>query len=160
VDREASVAFAKKYLEDVLSFFGINATAEVVSSSEVIELNVSGSELSGFLIGRGGETLRSLQQITSAALRARDAELARVSIDIADYKKQRADRLAGDVENWARAVLETGKPFNLKPMNASDRRTVHRVVDAISGLRTHSEGEGRERHIIISRNDSTTSLSE
>lgn len=151
MDADASVAFAKKYLEDVLSFFGINADAEVVSSDEVIELNVSGSELSGFLIGRGGETLRSLQQITSAALRAKGAELTRVSIDIADYKKQRADRLAAEVENWAKAVLQTGEPFAVKPMSASDRRTVHRVVDAIEGLRTRSEGDGRDRHIIISR---------
>lgn len=151
MDAAASVAFAKKYLEDVLSFFGINADAEVVGSDEVIELKVSGSELSGFLIGRGGETLRSLQQVTAAALRAKGAELNRVSIDIADYKKQRADRLAGEVEQWAKSVLETGEPFSVKPMSASDRRTVHHVVDSIDGLTTHSEGEGRERHIIITR---------
>lgn len=151
MNAEQSVAFAKKYLEDILSFFGINAEVEVITSDEVIEMSVPMSELSGFLIGRGGETLRSLQQVTSGALRAREAELTRVSIDIANYKKQRAERLASEVEGWAHEVLETGTPLNLKPMNASDRRTVHHVVDAIEGLTTHSEGEGRERHIVISR---------
>jgi len=151
MNAEESVAFAKKYLEDVLSFFGINAEVKVIGSDEVIELSVPMGELSGFLIGRGGETLRSLQQITSGALRSRDAELTRVSIDIADYKKQRAERLATDVEAWARNVLETGEQLDLKPMNASDRRTVHHVVDSIDGITTHSEGEGRERHIVISK---------
>lgn len=153
MDAKASVAYAQKYLEDVLSFFGINADVKVLGSDEVIELSVEGSELSGFLIGRGGETLRSLQQITSSALRNRDAELTRVSIDIADYKKQRAERLSRDVEEWAHAVLATGKPTVLKPMNASDRRTVHHVIDSMDGLTTHSEGEGRDRHIVITRDD-------
>ena len=146
-----SVAFAKKYLEDVLSFFGINAEVNVVTTDEVIEMSVPMGELSGFLIGRGGETLRSLQQITSGALRARDAELTRVSIDIADYKKQRAERLSSEVTEWAQGVLDTGTPMSLKPMNASDRRTVHHVIDSIEGLTTHSEGEGRDRHIVITR---------
>ena len=149
MDAEASVAFAKKYLEDVLSFFGINADVQVVSSDEVIEFTVPMGELSGFLIGRGGETLRSLQQITSGALRAKGAELTRVSIDIADYKKQRAERLSSEVEAWAASVLQTGTPMSLKPMNASDRRTVHHVIDSTDGLTTHSEGEGRDRHIVI-----------
>lgn len=146
-----SVAFAKKYLEDVLSFFGINAEVIVVTTDEVIEISVPMGELSGFLIGRGGETLRSLQQVTSGALRARDAELTRVSIDIADYKKQRAERLSSEVEQWAHDVLETGLPMSLKPMNASDRRTVHHVIDSIDGLTTHSEGEARDRHIVITK---------
>ena len=146
-----SVAFAKKYLEDVLSFFGIKAEVNVVVTEEVIEMSVPMGELSGFLIGRGGETLRSLQQITSGALRARDAELTRVSIDIADYKKQRAERLSSEVSEWAHGVLDTGTPMSLKPMNASDRRTVHHVIDSIEGLTTHSEGEGRDRHIVITK---------
>lgn len=146
-----SVAFAKKYLEDVLSFFGVKAEVNAIVTDEVIELNVAMGELSGFLIGRGGETLRSLQQVTSGALRTRDAELTRVSIDIADYKKQRAERLSSEVEQWAHEVLASGTPMSLKPMNASDRRTVHHVVDSITGLTTHSEGDGRDRHIVISK---------
>lgn len=150
-----SVAFAQKYVEDVLSFFGINAEVKVVSQDEVIELSIPMLELSGFLIGRGGETLRSLQQVTAGALRARNAELSRVSIDIADYKKQRADRLSTEVEQWAKQVLESGEPMALDPMNASDRRTVHHVIDSVDGLTTHSEGEGRDRHIVITKAVST-----
>jgi len=148
---EQSVAFAKKYLEDVLSFFGVNAEVHVKQTDEVIEMSVPMGELSGFLIGRGGETLRSLQQITAGALRAADAELTRVSIDIADYKRQRAERLSNEVQQWANDVLATGTPMNLKPMNASDRRTVHHVIDSTEGLTTHSEGEGRDRHIVITK---------
>lgn len=151
LDRGQSVAFAKKYLEDVLSFFGVNADVRVIGSDEVIELSIPMFELSGFLIGRGGETLRSLQLVTSGALRAADAELTRVSIDIADYKKGRAERLSVEVAEWARSVLDTGEPMSLKPMSGSDRRTVHHVVDAIDGLTTHSEGDGRDRHIVISK---------
>lgn len=146
-----SVNFAKKYLEDILSFFGVNAEVEVRSTTEVIELAVPSVELSGFLIGHRGETLRSLQHLVSSALRNANAETSRVSIDIADYKRQRADRLSKDVEGWAASVIEDGEELHLKPMNAADRRIVHQAISKYDGLTTYSEGEGRDRHIVITK---------
>ncbi len=83
MDQDEAVRFAKKYLEDVLSFFGLNTDVAAHTDGEVIELKVPSTFLNGFLIGSHGETLRSLQFLVSSSLRAHEAELYRVNIDIA-----------------------------------------------------------------------------
>lgn len=148
-DAEHSIRFAKKYLEDVLSFFGLNTDVHATCDEEVIELSVPSTHLNGFLIGQHGDTLRSLQFMVSNALKNNDYELHRVNVDIADYKKHRRDRLAEKVEGWIESVKKSGKPRPLDPMNAADRRTVHKTVGEYSGVASESSGEGRDRHVVI-----------
>lgn len=147
---EESIAFAKKYLEDVLSFFGLNTDVYATHEDDVIELSVPSTHLNGFLIGQHGDTLRSLQFLVSTALKNNDHEYVRVNVDIADYKKHRQDRLAGKAEEWISKVRDSGEPMTLKPMNAADRRIVHKTVGDSRGVESTSEGEGRDRHVIIS----------
>ena len=149
MDKDESVRYAKKYVEDLLSFFGLNVDVAATYDEEVIELNVPSSHLNGFLIGQRGETLRSLQFLVSTTLRNKEAALHRVNIDIAHYKRQRAERLVAKAEEWIASVRETGKPYALQPMNAADRRVVHQAVSGYDDLDTRSEGEDRERHIVI-----------
>jgi spoIIIJ-associated protein len=154
MDRSASIDFAKKYLEDLLSFFGLNTTitAHCDEDEEVIELTVPSTHLNGFLIGQRGETLRSLQFLLSMALKNKEAELTRVNIDVANYKRHRAERVADQVREWCEQVMASGEDMHLKPMSPADRRTAHRVVGEFGQLTSHSEGEGRDRHLVISKN--------
>jgi spoIIIJ-associated protein len=146
---EESIQFAKKYLEDILSFFGLNTDVYATTSDdEVIELNIPSTHLNGFLIGQRGETMRSLQLLVSSALKNQNYTVTRVSVDVAEYKKQRANRVASKAEEWIKSVQESGQPLDLKPMNAADRRTVHKLA-AEHGLISESIGEGRERHIVL-----------
>lgn len=146
---EDSIQFAKKFLEDLLSFFGLNTDVYATTNDdEVIELQVPSTHLNGFLIGQHGDTIRAIQFMVSTALRNNNKEFTRVSVDIADYKKQRADRLAEKVEGWVAKVKSSGEEYTLKPMNSADRRIVHKVADE-AGLRTESVGEGRDRHVVI-----------
>ena len=66
------IVYAKKYLEDLLSFFGLNTDVQATSDGEVIQLNVPSTHLNGFLIGQHGENMRSLQYLTSTALKNND----------------------------------------------------------------------------------------
>lgn len=145
---EEAIVYAKKYLEDLLSFFGLNTDIYATSDDEVIQLSVPSTHLNGFLIGHNGETMRSLQFLVSTALKNNDYEHNRVNVDIADYKKQRADRLRERAEEWVKSVRDSGKPMDLAPMNAADRRIVHQLAGEY-GLSTHSVGEGRDRHIVL-----------
>lgn len=146
---EESIQFAKKYLEDILSFFGLNTDVYATTSDEeVIELNIPSTHLNGFLIGQRGDTMRSLQFLVSSALKNQGFSVTRVSVDVADYKKQRADRISEKAEAWVKRVKETGEPMDLRPMNAADRRTVHQLA-AEHGLTSDSVGEGRDRHIVL-----------
>jgi spoIIIJ-associated protein len=152
---EEAIQFAKKYLEDLLSFFGLNTDVHATSSDEgdVIELNVPSTHLNGFLIGQRGETMRSLQFLTSSALKNNGHEITRVNVDVAEYKKQRADRLADRALEWVKSVKESGEPLDLQPMNAADRRTVHKLA-AEHELISESVGEGPSRHIVLKQKDS------
>jgi spoIIIJ-associated protein len=157
---EESIQFAKKYLEDILSFFGLNTDVYATASDDVvIELHIPSTHLNGFLIGQRGETLRSLQFLVSSALKNKNFEVTRVSIDVADYKKQRADRVAHQAEGWIKKVQDTGEPYELHPMNAADRRTVHRLA-VENGLISDSVGEGRDRHIILKPGETSQEITE
>lgn len=145
---EESIGYAKKYLEDILSFFGLNTDVTATHEEDVIELSIPSSQLNGFLIGQHGDTLRAMQFMTSSALRAHNFEYSRVNIDVANYKKQRADRLAEKVAEWIEEVKTSGEDVELSPMNAADRRVVHNVAGE-AGLSTSSVGEGRERRVVI-----------
>lgn len=153
MDRQESVEFAKKYLEDLISFFGANAEVEAATEEDVIELNVPSSQLNNILIGRNAETLRSLQYVVSTTLRNKNAALTRVNVDIADYKKQRAERIAEQAKEWIEQVRTTGDS-HVADLNAADRRVVHRVAAEYDDIMTFSEGEGRDRRIIIAQKSS------
>ncbi len=152
MDKEESIQFAQKYLEDILSFFGANLAVSSTCEDDVIELSVPSNEMNSLLIGRNAETLRSLQYIVSTVLRNKEAELTRVNIDIADYKRQRANRIAEQAKQWVEEVQRTGVSKVLG-LNPADRRIVHQVASEYGGIKTFSEGEGMDRKITIAKDD-------
>ena len=124
MNRDESIRFATKYLEDLLSFFGINVAVWSTIDDDVIQLSVPSTSLNSLLI--------------------------RVNVDVADYKRQRAERIEQKAEGWIQKVRETGEPMTLE-LNAVDRRVVHKLAEDYSDITTHSEGEGRARHLIIAK---------
>lgn len=149
MNREESIEYAKKYVEDLLSFFDLNIDVTATAEEDVIELSVPANDISNLLIGHNGDTLRSLQFLVRSTLIKKQAELNRVNLDIADYKKHRNDKLAEQAEAWAEQVMASGEERELEPMNPAERRVVHRVLSDYRELSTQSEGDGRNRHIVI-----------
>lgn len=154
---EEAIQYAKKYLEDLLSFFGLNTDVCATSEDDMIELAVPSTHLNGFLIGQRGDTMRALQFIVSNALKNQGHEFTRVNVDIADYKKQRAHQVAEKAEEWIKQVKDSGKELALEPMAAADRRTVHKAADA-AGIVTVSMGEGRDRHVVLRPLEDNTAI--
>lgn len=152
MNKDESIRFAARYLEDLLSFFGINVAVTSTIDDEVIQLSVPSTSLNSLLIGRNADNLRALQHVVSMALVTNGAEITRVNVDVASYKQHRAERIAEKAEGWIRKVRETGQPMTVD-LNAADRRVVHKVAGDYSDIETHSEGEGRERKLIISKVD-------
>jgi len=150
MNREQSVEFARTYVADLLSFFGINVEVEASVEDDIIELSVPSTDINSLLIGRGAETLRSLQFLVSTVLRNQGAAINRINLDVADYKKQRADRLAEKAREWIEEVRKSGTS-HVERLNAADRRIVHQVAAEYSDIKTFSEGEGLERRITITQ---------
>ena len=145
---DQAIEDARKFLEDILSFFGLNAVVSATS-----ELDVPSTDFNGFLIGQHGETLRALQAMVSTMLKNKESSLYRVNIDIADYKKQRANHLLEQLATWVEKLREQKIPYALQPMNGADRRTIHRGLDRYADVKSHSEGEFRDRHIVLELSD-------
>ena len=93
MNTDESIRFATKYVEDLLSFFGINVAVYSTIEDDVIQLSVPSTSMNSLLIGKNANNLRALQHIVSMTLVARNAEVTRVNIDVADYKRQRADKI-------------------------------------------------------------------
>ncbi len=150
MDAAQSIEFARNFLKDIISFFGENIEVTATQEEDIIELYVETSDLNSILIGRNAETLRSLQYIVSTALRNKNAELIRVNVDIADYKKQHEEKVAEKARGWIEQVRATGDSY-IAHINAADRRIVHQVATEYTDIRTYSEGEGRDRRIVIAQ---------
>lgn len=152
MNTDESIRFATKYLEDLLSFFGINVAVYSTIEDDVIQLSIPSTSMNSLLIGKNANNLKALQHVVTMTLIARNAEVKRVNIDIADYKRQRADKIEQQAERWIQEVRRNGgeKILNL---NAADRRTVHKFAEDYSDIETFSTGEGKERVLHLKKKE-------
>lgn len=153
MNSEQSVEFARKFVADIISFFGENITVSAEVEDDIINIEVQDSSINSLLIGRSSETLRSIQFLLGSALRGQNAAISRVNLDIAGYKKQREDQMAEKARGWIEQVRETGDSY-IANLNPADRRIVHRVAAEYEDVQTFSEGEGRDRRIVIAQKSS------
>ncbi len=150
MNQDESIRFAARFLEDLLSFFGVNVAVTSTIEDSVIQLSVPSTSLNPLLIGREANNLRALQHIVSMALAAKEAEVKQVNVDVANYKRKRAERVEEMAEGWIKKVRDTGETM-VVDLNPADRRIVHRTAADYSDIETHSEGEGKERKLYISK---------
>lgn len=150
MNKEEAIIYATKFTEDILSFFGLNVAVSSTCEDEVIELSIPSTEANAILIGKDADNLRALQSLISANLRLKNSAIYRVNLDIADYKKHKNNKLIERAEKWIERVRQTGQDYVVN-LNPADRRIVHKLAQDYSTIETHSEGEGSERRLIISR---------
>lgn len=144
-----SVDFAQKFLEDMLSYFGLNVAVQATHNDEVIELDVPSTSINPHLIGHRGDTLRALQSLVSSALRSGGYEVTRVTIDVAGYKKKRFEKIEDETKDWIEQVRKSGEEMELRPLNAAERRVVHNTVSEYGGVVSESRGIGTDRRLFI-----------
>lgn len=155
MDEEATLAaqgaVGAAFIEGVLERFNMAAT---VNSSELdertVELQVHGDGL-GVLIGRGGATLLALQELTRTVVQRQTRAYGRLVVDVGGYRERRREALEEFVRSLVEEVRATGNERVLEPMNSSDRKIVHDLVNGLSGVVTRSEGEEPRRRVVIFR---------
>lgn len=152
MNNQEALEFAKKYVADVLSFFEVNVDVDVTVTDDAIELSVPNTDINSLLIGKNADTLRSLQYLLSTTLRNKGFDNVRVNLDIADYKKQRSEKVAAQAKEWIEEVIRTGES-HVARLNSADRRVVHHVAGDFPEVKTYSEGFGRDRRLVIEKQD-------
>ena len=143
------VELARRRLEEMVSFFGVNAEVEAEAAEDRVELNVA-TDATGRLIGHHGETLRALEYLLNIMMKEAAPEV-RFSVDIAGYRKARAEQLTEYAKAQAAKVNETGEESVLRPMNPAERRLVHMALADSPEVETESRGEPPHRRIVIKK---------
>jgi spoIIIJ-associated protein len=147
---EEPVERVREVVGRVIEALGLDATVEVSESAEEIRATVDGPDEMGRLIGRHGQTIDALQHLAwRAAFHDRD-ERKSVVVDAAGYRGRREEALHRQADRAASEALRYGRPVELEPMSASERKTVHNYLADRTDVETHSEGDEPERRLVVS----------
>src|SRR5881296_1310946 len=136
-------------LKDLLALMGVEAEVALDDRPRHEGVEVLGPDL-GALIGRGGENLVALQQITSAITSRRVGRTVHVPLDIEGYRRRREEQLREIARRVAARVRTSGQAVTLEPMLAYERRIVHLAVQDTPGVKTESVGVDPNRRVVIS----------
>jgi spoIIIJ-associated protein len=153
-DLEEQGEIAADFVDGLLARIGIEATVDPAYEDGTMYVDILGEgrddDDMGLLIGRYGQTLEALQELTRGAVIQRTGERSRVVVDVEDYKRRQRDRLENRAREIADRVATTGREEELDPMNAFERKLVHDVVASVRGVTSESRGEDPERRVVIS----------
>ncbi|MBK7750187.1 MAG: KH domain-containing protein [Candidatus Obscuribacter sp.] len=145
---------AKDYLEKILAILDIEAAVvqeDVDDSTTCYRIDCK-SDDARILIGKNGQTLESLQFVVRQMVKSKTLDRSHFIVDVCDYRGRRRRTLEDGAKRGAVAVLNgDSERFPLLPMTAYDRRLVHNYLqENFPELASESEGDGEERHIVIS----------
>ena len=138
---------AADYLEGLLDIADLDGDIEITVENDRPNLVIEGGELS-HLVGRDGEVLDAIQELTRLAVQTSTGERSRLMLDIDGYRAEKRENLIKLAERSAEEVKESGKPLKLDPMNAFERKIIHDTIQKL-GLTSESEGEDPDRCVVI-----------
>lgn len=138
---------AADYLEGLLDIADLDGDIEIGIENDRAHLVVEGGELS-HLVGKDGEVLDALQELTRLAVQTSTGERSRLMLDLDGFRADKRNTLAKLAEETADEVKSSGKAVKLAPMNAFERKIVHDTIQKI-GLKSESEGEDPDRCVVV-----------
>lgn len=147
--KESPAKVASDYLKSILDALGLTEIEMTVKEEEDgAEINLEGEGI-GFVIGRRGETLNSLQYLTGLVANHVENNYYRISINTGNYREKREKTLEILGRKLAFKAVKTGETSRLEPMNPYERRIIHTSVQKVRGAISWSEGENMNRHVVI-----------
>ena len=139
----------KAFLTKILKAMDIECSVDVRVDNGGIFAEID-SKGSGTIIGRRGETLDSLQYLTSLVINRSEGDYIRITLDSCGYREKRTETLKTLAEKISRKVLKSGRATTLEPMNPYERRVIHSTVAKVEGVKSKSVGEEPYRKVVIS----------
>lgn len=149
LNKEAAEKDAKEFLEKM--FEAMDSEVIIKTSfdkDDNLNIELSGKDM-GVLIGKRGQTLDSIQYLTSLVVNKGNAGYVRVKVDTENYRARRKETLENLAKNIAFKVKKTKKPVFLEPMNPYERRVIHSALQNDPLVSTHSEGEEPYRKVVV-----------
>ncbi|MFZ0833148.1 MAG: R3H domain-containing nucleic acid-binding protein, partial [Mycobacterium sp.] len=140
---------AGDYLEELLDLLDFDGDIDLDVEGNRAVVSIDGGEDLVKLVGRRGEVLDALQELTRLAVHQKTGERSRLMLDIASWRRRRRDELAALGQKVAQRVLETGTREQLAAMTPFERKIVHDAVAAVAGVRSESEGQEPARRVVV-----------
>ncbi|MBD5544633.1 MAG: protein jag [Lachnospiraceae bacterium] len=141
---------AKEFLNDVFAAMKLTVAIDVKYDDvdNNMDIDLAGDEM-GVLIGKRGQTLDSLQYLTSLVVNKDIEDYIRVKVDTENYRQRRKETLENLAKNIAFKVKRTKRAVSLEPMNPYERRIIHSALQNDRYVVTHSEGEEPYRRVVV-----------
>jgi spoIIIJ-associated protein len=139
---------AADYLEELLDIYDLDGDIEIDVRQGRAYLEVSASGESNLKLISDPETVEALQELTRLAVQVKTNSFSRLILDVGGSRQTRVNDLTRIVNKLVAKVKDSGEAIPMKPMSSYERKIVHDLVSE-AGLTSESEGEGKERHIVI-----------
>ncbi len=147
-DPEEAKARAEAFLKEMFQAMGMSVEMKMEFEEDTLSVDLTGEDM-GLLIGKRGQTLDSLQYLTSLVVNKGKNSYVRVKLDTEDYRNRRKATLENLAKNIAIKVKKTRRPVFLEPMNPYERRIIHSALQNDPYVTTHSEGEEPNRKVVV-----------
>lgn len=139
---------AEQFLSQLLEAMDIKAEITTRYEDDIMLIDIDCKD-TGILIGRRGQTLDSIQYLTSLAVNKGKHEYTRISLDVSNYREKRKYALQDLADKLALKVEKTKTKYELEPMNSYERRIIHSALQNYPHVSTYSVGEEPNRHVVI-----------
>ena len=153
-DPKKQLEVSIKFLEGMLSSFGLKGTVKGSIEEESLIVSISGEQTEA-LVGEKGNIIRALHELTRTAIQRKTGAGTRLRLDVAEYAKKRKEALTIYAERLTKQILEDGQEVMLEPMNSVDRKTLHDAVANIGGIMSYSEGREPYRSVVFAPSNKT-----
>lgn len=139
---------AADYLEELLDIYDLDGDIEIDVRQGRAYLEITANDDSNLKLISNPETVEALQELTRLAVQVKTNSFSRLILDVGGSRQTRVDDLTRIVNKLVAKVKDNGEAIPMKPMSSYERKIVHDLVSE-AGLVSESEGEGKERHIVI-----------
>ena len=139
---------ASTFLKNVFDAMNLEVDIQVKDEGDVLKIELSGDRM-GIVIGKRGETLDSLQYLTSLIVNRENDDYIKVILDTENYRAKRETALLALADRLAQKVAKTSKKYTLEPMNPYERRIIHAHLQDHADVTTFSVGEDPYRKVVI-----------
>ena len=139
---------AKEFLENLIREMGLEAEVKVAVNETSVYADVEGKD-TGTIIGKRGQTLDSIQYLTSLVVNKGEEEYIRVVVDAENYRAKREETLEKLAYRLAEKCVKTGRSVRLEPMNPYERKVIHTTLQTVPSVVTKSEGSEPNRRVVI-----------
>ncbi len=146
--KDANAALAKQFLNKLFAAMNMEVNIDAESNGNELNIVLSGEHM-GIVIGKRGDTLDSIQYLTSLIVNHENDDYIKVILDTENYRKKREDALLALASRLAAKVARTGKKHTLEPMNPYERRIIHASLQNNEDVTTFSIGEDPYRKVVI-----------